>query len=584
MKCLVFSLAIFFLLVPQVVAISTDLRATYAPRETMIGEITGGIISTIQREDVRVVRDGHIDIGVQYDIGKLGGQQYIWLIAPANSGNYTLIISDVVALVEGSPEVVDFTHDFSIEGTSAPYSISPGFVITGGDFEVLATVYSGQQTISVDFPEQREVTLYPGTNHIYFSVEDILGVQQTTIGLGNYQIPIRITGESYICGDGRIDGVEVCDGENLGGNDCTTVSGGFTGGTLGCLSGCLAFDKRLCEIEEEAVCDGEHLSLCLNESACADAEGYWYNGSCNKYEEGAECDSEHVGLCETEGTCIDAEGYWYDDGCNELPEAECGNEVVESGEECDGENLTGSDCLDIGFDGGNLTCTDECIYDTSECFVVPPLGPPSFSINPSFIDSAIFVQGDFPVYQFVITNNGKRDIAGMRLEFNPSKFLVEPNRNITIDMNGSREFNLTLKEAWRGRPFKGVIVAQYGDLVEYMLVDISFTEEEGQAATSYSRNSTSGGPSYYCSELAGYACGSGEICDGEVIATIDFSECCVGSCISDDGAGGSSWIGWLIAGIVIIVGAIIFLKFRKTGKSGGKSPLQTSLAKQKSLP
>jgi hypothetical protein len=47
------------------------------------------------------------------------------------------------------------------------------------------------------------------------------------------------------CGDGTIDAGEQCDTGNLGGNDCTTIGMGFTGGTLGCTSSC-TFDTSGC--------------------------------------------------------------------------------------------------------------------------------------------------------------------------------------------------------------------------------------------------------------------------------------------------------------------------------------------------
>ncbi|MDD5191959.1 MAG: hypothetical protein PHH54_04955 [Candidatus Nanoarchaeia archaeon] len=36
------------------------------------------------------------------------------------------------------------------------------------------------------------------------------------------------------CGDNIINGTELCDGSDLNGNNCTTIPGGFTGGTLSC--------------------------------------------------------------------------------------------------------------------------------------------------------------------------------------------------------------------------------------------------------------------------------------------------------------------------------------------------------------
>lgn len=50
------------------------------------------------------------------------------------------------------------------------------------------------------------------------------------------------------------------------------------------------------------------------------------------------------------------------------PDPECGNGVVEGDEECDGEELDGEACEDVGvFDGGDLACARDCTFDTSAC-------------------------------------------------------------------------------------------------------------------------------------------------------------------------------------------------------------------------
>jgi len=45
----------------------------------------------------------------------------------------------------------------------------------------------------------------------------------------------------------------------------------------------------------------------------------------------------------------------------------CGNSLVESGEECDNNNLNGETCLARGYGGGSLRCSSACLFDTSGC-------------------------------------------------------------------------------------------------------------------------------------------------------------------------------------------------------------------------
>lgn len=46
---------------------------------------------------------------------------------------------------------------------------------------------------------------------------------------------------------------------------------------------------------------------------------------------------------------------------------ECGNGIIEEGEECDGDNLDATTCEDFGYTGGELACGDDCQFDVSGC-------------------------------------------------------------------------------------------------------------------------------------------------------------------------------------------------------------------------
>jgi peptidoglycan hydrolase-like protein with peptidoglycan-binding domain len=45
----------------------------------------------------------------------------------------------------------------------------------------------------------------------------------------------------------------------------------------------------------------------------------------------------------------------------------CGNNIKETGEQCDGADLGGASCISQGYTGGTLSCTPACGFNTSAC-------------------------------------------------------------------------------------------------------------------------------------------------------------------------------------------------------------------------
>lgn len=45
----------------------------------------------------------------------------------------------------------------------------------------------------------------------------------------------------------------------------------------------------------------------------------------------------------------------------------CGNSIIETGEECDGQEMGGATCQSMGFESGTLSCTATCQLDASSC-------------------------------------------------------------------------------------------------------------------------------------------------------------------------------------------------------------------------
>lgn len=46
---------------------------------------------------------------------------------------------------------------------------------------------------------------------------------------------------------------------------------------------------------------------------------------------------------------------------------DCGNDALDTNEDCDGAELDAATCVTLGFASGDLTCADDCTFDTSAC-------------------------------------------------------------------------------------------------------------------------------------------------------------------------------------------------------------------------
>lgn len=623
MKRAILFAVLFLLILEGVQAVSSDLKDSYLPRETAIGEISGGILGTIDREQISLLRDGHIDTAMEFDVGKIGSKNYIWFITPQNPGSYTLKIEDLVATVNGIPQVVNYEKTFLVAGAS-DYSINPGFVIASSNFKIIAVSYGdSSQNIELDFPTSRQVILYPGTNYIDFDIQNILGVQDKTIKVGKYSVPARIVGKEYICGDGLISSIEKCDGANLNGQSCTTIAGGFVGGNLTCSTNCLSFNTAGCTLPG-TVCGANNLNLCLNQSACTNVGGFWYNNTCNKYEQGAVCDSSHVSLCTTQGTCLDANGYWYNNSCNALPastcdsnhkeicstagtcldaqgfwynnschsnaELVCGDSMINGSEVCDcgGNSCTSAELgfnncttLSQSYSGGELFCGNNCLsFNTSSCELKDSEQQNNFRIDPRSITGTFPISAGLPSYGFRIVNRGGNEIKNLVLDYDRNRFSITPSYNVSIGANETAYFNLTFNSRFANYA-QGVVVAYSGDIYEYLVFSVNFTTDN-KTSTEYGRDRNSKAL-YSCAELGWKFCGSGETCESTTVETLDGDDCCTyGQCVSAS-SGSNAWIGYLLAGIAVLVLLIIFVKYRKT-KSGGHGLKERVSMVEKNLP
>jgi hypothetical protein len=155
-----------------------------------------------------------------------------------------------------------------------------------------------------------------------------------------------------ICGDAKITVPEICDGNELNGEDCTSQN--FTSGVLACLSDCSGYDT--------SACTGVTTSLNTCGNGVLDA--------------GETCDGTYLNsqTCETQlfaggvlGCNALCSGF-DTSGCLAVTSTEaCGNNTIDTGELCDGSAVINASCEDYAQAAGTLKCTANCTIDIAEC-------------------------------------------------------------------------------------------------------------------------------------------------------------------------------------------------------------------------
>lgn len=184
------------------------------------------------------------------------------------------------------------------------------------------------------------------------------------------------TPPTHVCGNGMKEGTEACDAPDFGGKSCATEMGAGWTGTLTCTS-CMTIGTGSCSppapvcgngvLEGAEVCDSSN----FGGKSCATEKGAGWTGTltCNS------CTSIGTGSCNPpaptcgDGTCNGSET------CSSCPSdcgVCCGNGTIDSGEQCDGSTMGGASCSSVlgGGYSGSLTCKSNCTFESSAC--IPP--------------------------------------------------------------------------------------------------------------------------------------------------------------------------------------------------------------------
>jgi hypothetical protein len=142
------------------------------------------------------------------------------------------------------------------------------------------------------------------------------------------------------CGNGVVDGLEDCDGDDLSGATCASLGYYDDTDTLACAADCRFDDSQCTGFCGDGIANGSE--PCDGDDILFDCTAFGYYES-----PGLSCSS----IC----TAVT-------DQC----ELVCGDGLVNGPELCDGNQPVDS-CVDLGFDRGPTDCTSFCSVDFDEC-------------------------------------------------------------------------------------------------------------------------------------------------------------------------------------------------------------------------
>jgi hypothetical protein len=87
----------------------------------------------------------------------------------------------------------------------------------------------------------------------------------------------------------------------------------------------------------------------------------------------------------------------------------CGNNIKETGEQCDGSDLGGATCQSLGYSGGTLSCRPDCTFNTSGCWTGGGGGGGGgVYVPPPTTETKVVLQGKaYPLAKITILKDGE---------------------------------------------------------------------------------------------------------------------------------------------------------------------------------
>jgi len=206
------------------------------------------------------------------------------------------------------------------------------------------------------------------------------------------------------------------------------------------------------------------------------------------------------------------------------------------------------------------------------------------SLSPPSIEKKVSVFDNLN-YTLAVKNYKNEILKDIIFEYNLNRFEINPKENITLKPNESAVYTLIIKNITSEGIYENINLKS-SNATTFMVVKIMFDQEKPKIIENESTNNKTNETNntqinYRCAEIeGGRICDAGQRCSGKLLTASDTS-CCIGECVTATTS--KSWIGYLIASLVIVILIFVYLKFYKT--RADKNPLKRKISEaEKKLP
>jgi hypothetical protein len=168
----------------------------------------------------------------------------------------------------------------------------------------------------------------------------------------------------------------------------------------------------------------------------------------------------------------------------------CGNNIKETGEQCDGYDLGSVSCLNLGYSGGTLGCSAACELQTTSCISTAPIVSTTSTIDLSDGGTATLTNPDNTIVVFTFPANSYTEDIKLQANSYANNFFTsdKPTPSGKSFIGETYDFSLITALSEKQVPITSAAVSV---TINYSDSDISGIDENTLAPYRWGANDTS---------------------------------------------------------------------------------------------